>query len=178
MGSPLAARRRRGLAGAAVAVAVAAKKAARRREQSGAAARRRPRPSCSFRFRRATSATAAVQFRRARTPSRSTSTATRRRAPSRCAGIRQPNLTAAQYKARETFLLDVQDTQLKLALAVATLRAKRQQATPEDATKLQALERRLTRPPVALDAFPARTTARAPSREASSRRPASSAVYL
>jgi photosystem II stability/assembly factor-like uncharacterized protein len=54
------------------------------------------------------------------------------------------NLTAAQYKARETFLLDVQDTQLKLALAVATLRTKRQQATPEEATKLQALERRLT----------------------------------
>jgi hypothetical protein len=59
-------------------------------------------------------------------------------------GDPQSNLTALQYKARETFLLDVQDTQGKIAAAVAALRTKRQQATPEAATKLQALERRLT----------------------------------
>jgi photosystem II stability/assembly factor-like uncharacterized protein len=59
-------------------------------------------------------------------------------------GDPQSNLTPLQYKARETFLLDVQDTQAKLAAAITALRTKRQQATPEQATKLQALERRLT----------------------------------
>ena len=59
-------------------------------------------------------------------------------------GDPQSNLTAVQYKVRETFLLDIQDTQGKIAAAVAALRTKRSQATPEAATKLQALERRLT----------------------------------
>lgn len=53
------------------------------------------------------------------------------------------NLTIAQYKARETFLLDVQETQAKIATAVIALRAKRQQATADEATRLQALEGRL-----------------------------------
>jgi photosystem II stability/assembly factor-like uncharacterized protein len=59
-------------------------------------------------------------------------------------GDPQSNVTVLQYKAREAFLLDVQDTQVKLAAAVAALRLKRQAATPEEATKIQALERRLT----------------------------------
>ena len=59
-------------------------------------------------------------------------------------GDPQSNLTVLQYKARETFLLDVQETAVKIAAAVTALRTKRQQATPEEATKIQALERRLT----------------------------------
>jgi hypothetical protein len=54
------------------------------------------------------------------------------------------SLTVVQYRARETFLLDVQDTQLKLQAAIAALRAKRQSATGDEATRLLALERRLT----------------------------------
>jgi hypothetical protein len=52
-------------------------------------------------------------------------------------------LTVAQYKARETFLLDVQDTQQKVQATLTALRTKRQQATGDEATKLQALERRV-----------------------------------
>jgi hypothetical protein len=54
------------------------------------------------------------------------------------------SLTPVQWKARETFLLDVQDTQLSIATALAALRTKRQQATPDESAKIQALERRLT----------------------------------
>jgi photosystem II stability/assembly factor-like uncharacterized protein len=59
-------------------------------------------------------------------------------------GDPQSSVTALQYRAREAFLLDVQDTQGRMAATVAALRTKRQQATPDEATKLQALERRLT----------------------------------
>lgn len=54
------------------------------------------------------------------------------------------NLTALQQKARETFLLDVQATQIKVEDMVNDLRNRRASATPEQATKLQTLERRLT----------------------------------
>ena len=52
-------------------------------------------------------------------------------------------LTVLQQKARETFLLDVVDTQRQLQAALTALRTKRQQATADEATKLQALERRI-----------------------------------
>jgi hypothetical protein len=52
--------------------------------------------------------------------------------------------TVADYRAREAFLLDIQETQSKIVAAVAALRVKRQSATPDEATKLQVLERRLT----------------------------------
>jgi photosystem II stability/assembly factor-like uncharacterized protein len=53
------------------------------------------------------------------------------------------SLTVAQYKARESFLLDVQDTQREIAAALTAIQAKRQQSTADQATKLQSLERRL-----------------------------------
>ncbi|HET9425577.1 MAG TPA: hypothetical protein VFO55_09410 [Gemmatimonadaceae bacterium] len=53
-------------------------------------------------------------------------------------------LTVAQYKARETFLLDVVDTQQELQAVLAALRTRRAQVTADEATKLQALERRVT----------------------------------
>jgi hypothetical protein len=52
-------------------------------------------------------------------------------------------LTVLQQKARETFLLDVVATQQQLQAALTALRTKRQQATADEATKLQALERRI-----------------------------------
>jgi len=54
------------------------------------------------------------------------------------------NVTLLQQKARETFLLDVQATQIKVEDMVTDLRSRRASATPEQATKLQALERKLT----------------------------------
>src|SRR5262249_44943397 len=53
-------------------------------------------------------------------------------------------VTLLQHKAREAFLLDVQATQIKIEDMVNALRTQRASATPEQATKLQALERRLT----------------------------------
>lgn len=52
--------------------------------------------------------------------------------------------TVAEYKAREAFLLDLQETQGRIMSAVIALRTTRQQAAPEESTRLQALERRLT----------------------------------
>jgi hypothetical protein len=54
------------------------------------------------------------------------------------------NVTTLQQKARETFLLDVQATQVKVEALATDLRTRRASASPELATKLQALERRLT----------------------------------
>jgi len=54
------------------------------------------------------------------------------------------NVTAAQHKAREAFLLDVQATQVKVEEMAAELRNRRAEATGDAATQLQALERRLT----------------------------------
>jgi photosystem II stability/assembly factor-like uncharacterized protein len=53
-------------------------------------------------------------------------------------------VTLLQHKAREAFLLDVQAMQIKIEDMVNALRTQRASATPEQATKLQALERRLT----------------------------------
>jgi hypothetical protein len=54
------------------------------------------------------------------------------------------NVTLLQHRARETFLLDVQATQVKVEEMATDLRNRRTSATPEQATTLQALERRLT----------------------------------
>jgi len=54
------------------------------------------------------------------------------------------NVTTAQHKAREAFLVDVQATQVKIEEMAAELRNRRAQATGDAATQLQALERRLT----------------------------------
>jgi hypothetical protein len=54
------------------------------------------------------------------------------------------NLTVAQQKAREAFLIDVQNLQLHSEQLVATVRARRLAASGDEATRLQALERRLT----------------------------------
>jgi photosystem II stability/assembly factor-like uncharacterized protein len=54
------------------------------------------------------------------------------------------NVTLVQQKAREAFLLDVQATQVKVEEMASDLRNRRAAATGDAATKLQALERRLT----------------------------------
>jgi hypothetical protein len=54
------------------------------------------------------------------------------------------NLTVVQQKAREAFLMDVQNTQIKNEQLVADLRARRAGAAADEAIRLQALERRLT----------------------------------
>ena len=54
------------------------------------------------------------------------------------------NVTTLQHKAREAFLLDVQATQVKVEEMATDLRNRRASATGDAATKLQALERRLT----------------------------------
>jgi hypothetical protein len=59
-------------------------------------------------------------------------------------GDPQANVTVKDQKAREAFLLDVQATQRQLQAAVTALRAKAQGATGDSATKVQALQRRLT----------------------------------
>jgi hypothetical protein len=52
--------------------------------------------------------------------------------------------TVAEYRAREAFLLDIQETQGRIVASVAALRLKRPSATEEEAARLQALELRLT----------------------------------
>ncbi|MDB4876656.1 MAG: hypothetical protein JWM41_3102 [Gemmatimonadetes bacterium] len=54
------------------------------------------------------------------------------------------NITTAQQKARETFLLDVQALQVQVEQRAADLRTRRTAAAGEEATRLAALERRLT----------------------------------
>jgi photosystem II stability/assembly factor-like uncharacterized protein len=54
------------------------------------------------------------------------------------------NVTLLQHKAREAFLLDVQAAQIKVEDMVNDLRSRRASATPEQTTRLMALERRLT----------------------------------
>src|SRR6185312_9334281 len=54
------------------------------------------------------------------------------------------SVTTLQHKAREAFLLDVQATQVKVEEMATDLRNRRASATGDAATKLQALERRLT----------------------------------
>jgi hypothetical protein len=54
------------------------------------------------------------------------------------------NITVAQQKAREAFLLDVQAMQVQVEQRATDLRARRTAATGEEATRLTALERRLT----------------------------------
>jgi hypothetical protein len=53
-------------------------------------------------------------------------------------------VTVAQHKAREAFLVDVMELSGKVEKLVTDLRAKRTAASGEEATKLQALERRLS----------------------------------
>jgi hypothetical protein len=53
------------------------------------------------------------------------------------------NVTPVQQKMRETFVIDVLDSQAKLDVLAKELAAKRAAATPEEATRLQALEQRL-----------------------------------
>jgi len=52
-------------------------------------------------------------------------------------------VTAAQHKARESFLLDVQAQQIKVEQMVTDLRTRRTAATGADSARLVALERRL-----------------------------------
>jgi photosystem II stability/assembly factor-like uncharacterized protein len=53
-------------------------------------------------------------------------------------------LTGAQHKARESFLMDVQTLQVQVEQRAAEIRAKRTALTGDEATRLLALERRLT----------------------------------
>jgi PKD repeat protein len=53
-------------------------------------------------------------------------------------------LTTLEQKARETFLMDVQAQQIRTEKLAADIRAQRLAATGAEATRLQALERRLT----------------------------------
>jgi hypothetical protein len=52
--------------------------------------------------------------------------------------------TAAQQKAREAFLLDVQAMQVRVEQLAADLRVRRSSASGADSTRLAAIERRLT----------------------------------
>jgi len=54
------------------------------------------------------------------------------------------NLTVAQQKGRETFLVEVQTLQLRIDSIGAALRTRRVAANGDEATRIQALERRLT----------------------------------
>jgi len=54
------------------------------------------------------------------------------------------NVTLAQQKSREAFLVDVQSLQLQTEQRAADLRTRRTAATGADSTRLVALERRLT----------------------------------
>jgi hypothetical protein len=53
-------------------------------------------------------------------------------------------ITLAQQKAREAFLMDLQNTQLQIEERLTDLRAKRAAASGSDADRLMALERRLS----------------------------------
>ena len=53
-------------------------------------------------------------------------------------------ITLAQHKAREAFLMDVQNTQIQMEQRIADLRARRAAATGADADRFAALERRLS----------------------------------
>jgi hypothetical protein len=54
------------------------------------------------------------------------------------------NVTLAQQKSREAFLVDVQNLQVETEQRAADLRTRRTSATGADSTRLVALERRLT----------------------------------
>ena len=54
------------------------------------------------------------------------------------------NITLAQQKAREAFLVDLQAVQVKIEQTLTDLRARRSAATGADAERFQALERRLS----------------------------------
>jgi hypothetical protein len=53
-------------------------------------------------------------------------------------------MTLVQHKAREAFLVEVQALQIRTEAVAALVRARRTAASGADATRLQALERRLT----------------------------------
>ena len=53
-------------------------------------------------------------------------------------------VTLAQHKAREAFLMDVQNTQVQIEQRIAEIRAKRTAASGADADRFAALERRLS----------------------------------
>jgi len=54
------------------------------------------------------------------------------------------NVTLAQHKARETFLVDVQSLQVQTEQRAAEVRSRRAESTGPDSARLAALERRLT----------------------------------